>query len=459
MRPVGASPHLAFTPPPGTVSSETSSTVTSQPLIATQSPDLERQRAASAEPAEPTGPRVAATSLAEQRLHGLVKSQVETSPPSPLVRRRSLDAASDGLSQRQPGYDAAPRKRQRVDAVVDPAEAATLRRIMLEANRYSLKPASDSHLEHVRRLQGCFARAAEGGMSALTMPTRLSVTPGSAPQSLPAKTESASQWLKRIDKPGSYLVLNGNNDEGYVKHVAEVMRDSQHTRLICSGFGGHGTTGRYPISINRTEGDRFRQILEAGGIDSARILVDPRSTNSGENAIYVGRILDEEKVLGRAVNRVIVAGTPAAVFRQTHTYAQQLRMSDAQPLEVESFPFSDAARYRELADHVAVLREFSTTLNYLCNTGYLPQNPDLYPKAFFQAAQQSFSSLAKGMRSQHPSVDKNVLHAFEHLSEVLSTRFPKGAMTTEDKDQAQVADRFMRSMFDALERTFPRRLT
>lgn len=419
-------------------------------------------RAASAGPSEPVRRHEVATSLTVQRLQRQVLRQMDTARLSTPHRRASLDAALDGLSQAPPENDGVPRKRQRAEAAADADEVAVLSNLILEANRHAMRPAAvsvDPRLAQVRRLQACFANAAQGGLSALTQPTRLAVMPGQVPQALPVEAEQLAQWLGRLDKPGSYLVLNGNNDEGYVEHLADVISKSQHLRLICSGFGGHGTTGRYPISINRTEGDRFRQILEGKGIHPDRILVDPLSTNSGQNALYVGRILDKEKAMGRSLDRIIVAGTPAAVFRQTRTYAQQLKLSDDHPFEVESFPFSDAARYNQLADHVAVLREFSTTLNYLSNTGFLPRGQGLYPPAFFQAARNSLSTLAQGLREDPAQAGSKELKALDHLTVALAERFPTGDMTTEDAQQAQVADRFMRSMFDALERTFPRSLT
>lgn len=208
------------------------------------------------------------------------------------------------------------------------------------------------------------------------------------------------QWLRENDKPENFLVLNGNNDEAYVAHVVKLAGSAKHLQFITSGFGGHSTTDRHHIAVNQTEASRFKEILVNNGVAAEKIYTDHFSINSGQNSINVADILNNMIRENKPCNKIIIAGTPAAVFHQTYTYAQQLnipayakengeekttntylklpqnmrfdsapvtgtppapiRESDKQ-FAIESFPFADSAQYTTTADDLAVLSEFSTT--------------------------------------------------------------------------------------------------
>ncbi|MGY2185729.1 hypothetical protein D3C81_276520 [compost metagenome] len=313
-------------------------------------------------------------------------------------------------------------------------------------------------LELATRIQSSLSEAANGRLSILASPVGLSVDKGNVTSIAPS-TSSMTDWLQGHDRPDCYIVLNGNNDETYVSFIAEKLADSKHIKFITSGFGGHGTTDRHVIATNRTEGDRFKELLTDKGIDPQRITVDPFSTNSGQNAINVADIINRDIEDGKPLGTVVVSGTPAAVFRQTYTYAQQLKINSETPFKIESFPFCEEAKYTTLADNLAIIREFSTTLNYLFNTQYLPGDAGVYPDAFFSSAQDCLATFADQLTADHPKdagEHEAVLSAIRTIDQQMIERFKSAQLTQQDKTAVRTADDFFRSLFNPLELTFNR---
>lgn len=318
--------------------------------------------------------------------------------------------------------------------------------------------STSPHIELATRIQSSLSEAANDRLSLLAGPVGLVVDNSSITSSSPARC-SVEQWLQRHDRADCYIVLNGNNDETYVSFIAEKLAESKHIHFITSGFGGHGTTDRHAIATNKTEGDRFKELLMDKGIDPQRITVDPFSTNSGQNAINVAQIINRGIEDGKPLGTVVVSGTPAAVFRQTYTYAQQLKVNSETPFQIESFPFCDEAKYTTLADNLAVIREFSTTLNYLFNTQYLPGDAGVYPDAFFSSAEDCLATFAGKLVADYPedaADHEEVISAIRTINVNMIDRFKLGQLTLDDKTAVRKVDDFFRSLFNPLEMTFSR---
>ncbi|AFY20060.1 ElyC/SanA/YdcF family protein [Pseudomonas sp. UW4] len=338
--------------------------------------------------------------------------------------------------------------------------ALTMRNLIKEGHELAeQKPAGNSpQIELATRIQSSLGEAANGRLSVLASPIALTLDNSKVTSLSPSKSDMAD-WIKSHDKPGSYIVLNGNNDETYVSYIADKLANSKLINFITSGFGGHGTTDRHAIATNKTEGDRFKELLMKKGIAPQRITVDPFSTNSGQNAINVADIINRDIQDGKPLDTVIVSGTPAAVFRQTYTYAQQLKVNTEQPFQIESFPFCDEAKYTTLSDNLAIIREFSTTLNYLFNTQYLPSDAGVYPDAFFSSAQDCLTTFADKLTADHPidaGEHKKVISAIRTIDQQMIERFKSAQLTPEDKTAVRTVDDFFRSLFNPLELTFSR---
>ncbi|ROM93892.1 hypothetical protein BK658_19740 [Pseudomonas brassicacearum] len=316
-------------------------------------------------------------------------------------------------------------------------------------------PVSNSpRIALAKHLEPCLREAAKGRLAVLTSPIRLTVGKDSGVSHSPA-TANIADWLQHHDRSDCYIVLNGNNDETYVSFIGEMLADSKHINFITSGFGGHGTTDRHTIATNLTEGDRFKALLMEKGISDQRITVDAYSTNSGQNAINVANIINRDIQDGKPLGTVIVSGTPAAIFRQTYTYAQQLKVNSEASFQIKSFPFCDEAKYTTLADNLAIIREFSTTLNYLFNTEYLPGDAGVYPEAFFSSAQECLTTFADKY-PKNVSGNEEVVSSIWKIDSNMIERFRSGQLTSEDKADVRKVDDFFRSLFNPLELTFKR---
>ncbi|ANI31718.1 hypothetical protein PL78_18090 [Yersinia entomophaga] len=339
--------------------------------------------------------------------------------------------------------------------------AATMRALIAEGNMLAAKKSHmpDANIDLAKAIQNTLFEAAANNLSALTAPISLHIDKEQGISLNNAKRESVNEWVARNDNSETFIILNGNNDETYVNFIAETLKDSKNINFITSGFGGHGTTDRHNIAINKTEGDRFKEILVGKGISASRVTVDPFSTNSGQNATNVADILDRVADSGKPVSTVVVSGTPAAVPRQTLTYGQQLKLDNTKSFNIESFPFFNPSEYNTLADSLATIREFSTTLNYLFNTSYLPAKPELYSDDFFSAAKACFSTLESKLGSEHSEFaqqNKPLLEAMRNVDDAMIERFRSQSLTENDKAAVKTIDNFFRSLFNPLELTFKR---
>lgn len=118
-----------------------------------------------------------------------------------------------------------------------------------------------------------------------------------------------------------------------VLHTAEqafrLVRDGVVPRILLSGGVGHSTRLLWQVVERHeiyhavaTEGRPEAQILKDigerfWGLDPARILVDDASTNSGENAVFSRRLLDES---GIAADTILLVQDPTMQRRTDATF-------------------------------------------------------------------------------------------------------------------------------------------
>lgn len=371
--------------------------------------------------------------------------------------------------------------------LADNQTAKVMKKLVAEGYELQAHPKSVAPLiNELKPMETAFKVAARGKLDVLTQPVALHIKPGDNGNVITLKDAgnlTEQQWLRENDKPGNFLVLNGNNDETYVAHVAKLAGSAKHLQFITSGFGGHGTTDRHHIAVNQTEAGRFKEILVDNGVAAEKIHTDHFSTNSGQNSINVADILNNMIRENKPCNKIIIAGTPAAVFRQTYTYAQQLnipayakengeenttnsylkaspapiRESDKQ-FSIESFPFADSAQYTTTADDLAVLREFSTTLNYMATTTFLPADKTVFPDSFFHNAVDSIQMTAQQLEKDSANVARHGdnIAAMKEINTEMIARLKNGTLTENDISNIKKVDTFFRNLFNPLELTFPR---
>lgn len=94
-----------------------------------------------------------------------------------------------------------------------------------------------------------------------------------------------------LEKADCILVL-GSHDERVAERGATLYLEGYAPLLIFSGGLGRLTAGMWTLS----EAERFSAIAEGLGVPREAILIENRSTNTGENIIYTRQLLKEKGI-------------------------------------------------------------------------------------------------------------------------------------------------------------------
>jgi uncharacterized SAM-binding protein YcdF (DUF218 family) len=95
----------------------------------------------------------------------------------------------------------------------------------------------------------------------------------------------------RIKKADCILVL-GSHDVRVAERAAELFLDQFAPLLIFSGGLGRLTEGLWP----EPEADLFAKIAIAKGVPKEAILIENKSTNTGENILFTQQLLQENEL-------------------------------------------------------------------------------------------------------------------------------------------------------------------
>lgn len=91
-------------------------------------------------------------------------------------------------------------------------------------------------------------------------------------------------------KPCEAIFVLGSNDTRVASRAGELYREGYAPYVICAG--GRGKEARF----EKTEAEVFSEIITAMGVPQDRILLEPASTNTGENILFVRRLLQEKNL-------------------------------------------------------------------------------------------------------------------------------------------------------------------
>lgn len=116
-----------------------------------------------------------------------------------------------------------------------------------------------------------------------------------------------NQPLQRAD---AILVL-GSSDLRKAEYGARLYHEEWAPLLIFSGGEGRTTKGLWGM----TEAEKFASVAIGAGVPEDRILLETRSTNTGENIRFTKDLLEEK---GIHVKKLIVAQKP---YMERRTYA------------------------------------------------------------------------------------------------------------------------------------------
>ena len=111
------------------------------------------------------------------------------------------------------------------------------------------------------------------------------------------------------------IIALGSHDTRVAERGAEVFLEGWAPLLVCSGHLGGLTSGMW----TRSEAEIFADVAVGLGVPRDRILVEARSTNTGENVVFSRRLLAEKGLDARkaiAVQKPYMERRTLATFRQ-----------------------------------------------------------------------------------------------------------------------------------------------
>ena len=92
--------------------------------------------------------------------------------------------------------------------------------------------------------------------------------------------------------PSDCIFVLGSHDTRVADHAAQLYLDGYAPLLIFAGGLGRLTEGMW----NESEADLFARIAVEKGVPKEAILIENKSTNTGENIQFVKRLLAEKKL-------------------------------------------------------------------------------------------------------------------------------------------------------------------
>lgn len=171
---------------------------------------------------------------------------------------------------------------------------------------------------------------------------------------------------QKLSKSDLIMVL-GNHDFNTIKQGIALFKEGYAPFMVIAGGQGVGTKGVF----SESEADTFAKIAIENGIPFDKIILENKSTNTGENYSFTRKRLDENNL---KYDKVIVVTKP---YMERRVYATaKVHWPDVEII-VSSIPLS-------LEDYLKTLSDPEQDINFM--VGDL-QRIDVYPKKGFQIHQ------------------------------------------------------------------------
>ncbi len=119
---------------------------------------------------------------------------------------------------------------------------------------------------------------------------------------------------QKLEKADAILVL-GSSDLRKAEYAAQLYHEGWAPLVIFSGGEGRTTTGLWGM----TEAEKFASVAMEHGVPEEAILLEKRSTNTGENIRFTKELLEEKCI---HLKKVIVVQKP---YMERRTYATFMR--------------------------------------------------------------------------------------------------------------------------------------
>lgn len=94
-----------------------------------------------------------------------------------------------------------------------------------------------------------------------------------------------------LEKAECMIVL-GSNDPRVAETAAQLLKDDWADYAIYTGAVGRGTHGLYGAS----EAEYFARYALDAGVDSSRVFIEPKATNTGDNFRFSIQLLEEKSL-------------------------------------------------------------------------------------------------------------------------------------------------------------------
>ena len=133
--------------------------------------------------------------------------------------------------------------------------------------------------------------------------------------------------------PSDLILVLGSNDVRVAEHAASLFVRGLAPLMVCSGNVGRLTAGR----LAKSEAETFADVAVAHGVPREAILLESRSTNTGENVVFTRELLEARGIHPRPV---ILVQKP---YMERRAYATFLRRWPGPEARVTSppIPFDD----------------------------------------------------------------------------------------------------------------------
>ena len=174
--------------------------------------------------------------------------------------------------------------------------------------------------------------------------------------------------MNHVMKAADCILVLGSHDTRVAERGAELFLEGWAPLLILSGGLGRLTNGTW----TETEADKFARIAIAKGVPESGIIVENRSTNTGENIVFTQELLTQK---GLNPQTYIVVQKPYMERRSFATFKKHLPEKDV-IITSPKIPFDEYAN-----DEIPIEKVISIMVGDL-------QRIRVYPERGFQVYQQ-----------------------------------------------------------------------
>ncbi|AXY00807.1 YdcF family protein [Vibrio alfacsensis] len=192
--------------------------------------------------------------------------------------------------------------------------------------------------------------------------------------------------LKHVLKPAECLFVMCSNDLRVAEYAAKLYHQNLAKLIVFSGGEGRFTDGLF----EKSEAETFAEIARIAGVPNEAILVETRSSNSGENVRFTEQLLKEKRI---HCESLILVQKPFMERRAIATFEKQWQ-SPYSRLQVTStaHPFFEYINEEMPLMMVleALMEDFSRVKTYPEKGFQTEQEIPAHVESSYQALQEKF---------------------------------------------------------------------